>query len=678
MRTKEIKGITLIALAITIVTILVLVGVTINLVVGNEGLFNRAKSTQIIQTVAGIKEALELEKIDIQVESKTVDLDNYLDQISTGKKNYDISFKEKIDDKNAEIIVNEKYKFVLKDTENGDVEIIYQGVSAAKDLVLSATRGIYIYPDSGTFTVTNNTSGGKLAVSSDAPNIATASIDGNTITVKPETVAGKANIIVRSSANGEYAENKVIHVATVKNGTIELEAIPYDGVYDGKAHNAFTSVTTDPTDATIEYSTDGEIYSPTMPTITDTSSFTVTIKASKAGYKTITRTETTKVNKADGKLTLSATSGTLMYPNTTTFTVSGNTGSLSVSSNNNNIATASISGNTVTVKSGSTAGTAKITVTSAATANYNAKSATYSVTVTNINNLKIGDYVNYTYDTASTYTVQSKYSGYSNQTIKQTTGLKWKIVNIDKTTNTVDIVSENPTNTRVYFQGILGYNNGPYLMNEICKAQYSNKILGIYARSINLLDMEKHLTTKGISERNSFYNANGSAKYGKTKKCTGNNSYYPALYKNQKGAGINTTNVTQPSITKGNDPYEESKKITTTEPTTDSSYGQARSSGLTATQTDYFITINNDNYGEAASVLSNSNLYWIAARFVDTWTDYVYFGLRCTDTGILGGIMFCSTDKYTYDSGRYLRPLISLKTSDFTGRKNSSGAWNLK
>ena len=383
MGTKEMRGITLIALVITIVIIMILAGVTINLVVGNNNLFDKAKSTQKIQTVAGIKEALELEKVDIQVESKKVDLDTYLEQISTGKKNYNLSSKEKVDEKNAEIIVNDEYKFLVKDKENGDVEIIYDGIAKADDLTISSKNGTYTYPNSGTFEVTNNTSRGELTVSSDASNIATASIDGNTITVKPETVAGKANIIVRSAANGEYAENKVIHVATVKNGTIELEAIPYDGVYDGQAHNALTNVSANPSDAKIEYSTNGTTYSTTMPTVTNSSSFTVTVKASKEGYKTQITTETVKVSRAEGKLTLSATSGTITYPSNTTFTVSGNTGTLSAFSNNNNIATASVSGNTITVKSGTTAGKATITVTSAEASNYNEKSATYTATVNN-------------------------------------------------------------------------------------------------------------------------------------------------------------------------------------------------------------------------------------------------------------------------------------------------------
>ena len=383
MKTKEVRGITIISLVVTIVVLLILEGISVRLVIGNNNLFDKEKSTQKIQTIAGIKEALELEKADIQVESKTVNLENYLEQISTGKKNYDLSSTEKLDDKNAYIIVNDQYKFLLKDKGNGDVEITYEGVAVSGDLTLSSYEETYTYPNSGIFTVTNNVSGGELSVESDAPNIATASLKKNTITVVPGTTAGKANIIVKSATNGDYAENKVIHVATVENGTISLSVTPYEGTYDGQAHNAITQVDVNPSDAKLEYSLDGNTYSETMPTITNTSSFTVTVKASKAGYKTQTTTETVKVNKANGNLTLSATSGTIAYPNNTSFTVSGNTGTLSVSSNNTNIATASISGNTVTVKPGTIAGKATITVTSAAATNYNAKSATYTATVQN-------------------------------------------------------------------------------------------------------------------------------------------------------------------------------------------------------------------------------------------------------------------------------------------------------
>ena len=381
MKTKEVRGITIISLVITIVVLLILAGVSVSLVIGNNNLFDKAKSTQKIQTIAGIKEALELEKADIQVESKTVNLENYLEQISTGRKNYDLSSTEKIDNKNAYIIINDQYKFLLKDKENGDVEITYEGVAVSGDLTLSSYEGTYTYPNSGSFEITNNASGGELTVNSDAPNIATVSLDGNTVTVKPGTTSGKATITVTSAEASNYNAKSATYTATVNNGTISLSATPYTGTYDGKEHNAITSVTVNPSDAKLEYSINGGPYNTTMPTITDSSSFTVTVKASKAGYATRTATETVKVNKAEGKLTLSATSGISTNGDNLTFTVSGNTGTLSVASSDTNIAIVSISGSTVTVKPGTTVGTAAITVTSAATTNYNMKSATYIATI---------------------------------------------------------------------------------------------------------------------------------------------------------------------------------------------------------------------------------------------------------------------------------------------------------
>ena len=294
-----------------------------------------------------------------------------------------------------------------------------------------------------------------------------------------------------------------------------------------------------------------------------------------------------------------------------------------------------------------------------------------------LNKIQIGDSVNYTYDSASSYSLSSSYSGYSsNQTILQDTTLTWKVLYVDKENNTVDIISTNPTSSTVYFYNILGYNNGPYLMNEICKAQYSNKTLGVEARSINLLDMEKHLTPTGIKSRNEYNKGDSTyAKYGTTKTYT-SNTKYPSLYANQKGAGPNVSTISQPDITKGNDPYEESKPIVpkgTTEPTTSSTYGTG--SPLTVTQTYYNISINDTNYGTASSILANSTPFWVAARYVDAFSGNAYFGLRYAYTATGGYIMFYS---YGNTSGhRYaLRPVVSLPSSLLTGEQ-TNGAWNL-
>ena len=445
-RNKRASGITMVALAVTIVVLLILASVTIGTLFGENGLINNVRNRKnnayqklvneevkqitteydIANSGETLEEFLE-EKVKegrvdevTRKDDKTLEVkkDGYTVEVESENRDFSLIVEAYIgtyDEKTHDVISNLEVKptdaKIEYSTDNGKTysetiptitnassvqvtvrasRIGYKTETVTKTAIvnkaegkitLSATSGTITYPDSTTFRVSGNT--GNLSVSSNSTNIATASLSGSTITVKSGTTAGKAIITVTSAAATNYNAKSATYTATVQNGTISLDATPYTGTYDGKAHNAITSVTVNPSDAKIDYSTDGTNYSTTMPTVTNSSSFTVTVRASKAGYKTQTTTQTVKVNKAAGTLTLSATSGTLTYPTSTTFTASGNKGNLSVASSNTNIATASISGNTVTVKPGTTAGKATITVTSAATTNYNEKSATYTATVNN-------------------------------------------------------------------------------------------------------------------------------------------------------------------------------------------------------------------------------------------------------------------------------------------------------
>ena len=324
-------------------------------------------------------------------------------------------------------------------------------------------------------------------------------------------------------------------------------------------------------------------------------------------------------------------------------------------------------------------GTYNFTVTG--TVNGETSTKTVSVTVNQYSSkYKIGDLVNYTPNTEkSESTVNESESGTSEQKVAKDATLKWKILNIDEANGTVDIISENPTSSTVKFYGALGYHNGPYVMNKICEELYSNSTLNVKARNINLLDMEKHLTPGGIAERNKFTNA---VKYGTTKTYTEGNSKYPLLYDGQKGAGVNVaeteveTKMEKIDITKGNDPYEESKAIAETEPIKDSSFGTGKP--LTVTSTYYGISINGTNYGTAGDVMKSNNVFWVASRYVYANSDYADFGLRLAFTSMDRYRMYGS-DGRTYSYNYRLRPVVSLPSSILSDTKDAaSGAWNLK
>lgn len=287
MKTKEIKGITLITLAVTIVVLLILAGISINTVIGDNGIIKKAQSSAELTKESEAKEIINRTIMEFYLTNEYETLEDFLNtKVSEGR--------------------------IDKVEKNAD----------------------------GTLKVWKN----DYSV----------------------TTENKTN----SSNNNDNNMNKRIKISTT----------PYEGIYDSCEHEAITNVNVEPTDTTLEYSTDGINYSTTIPKIINAGTATIKIRASKENYETKNVTVIAKIEKAEGNLSLSETSGTINYPNSTTFTVSGNTGTLSVSSSNTNVATVSISGSTVTVKSVGT-GSATITVKSAASTNYNEKTAIYSVTV---------------------------------------------------------------------------------------------------------------------------------------------------------------------------------------------------------------------------------------------------------------------------------------------------------
>ena len=125
-----------------------------------------------------------------------------------------------------------------------------------------------------------------------------------------------------------------------------------------------------------------------------------------------------------------------------------------------------------------------------------------------LKDIQVGDYIAYTPDVAEDYLLSSKYSGYkADQTISQEE-LKWQVLSINDD-GTVDLVSSTSTIGTIEFQGALGYNNGVYLLNDICAKLYSNRSLGITARSMKVEDIEKHMTKEGLEYAHNYSQEDG-------------------------------------------------------------------------------------------------------------------------------------------------------------------------
>ena len=283
-----------------------------------------------------------------------------------------------------------------------------------------------------------------------------------------------------------------------------------------------------------------------------------------------------------------------------------------------------------------------------------------TASVTNIildrSGINVGDYVDYVPDTATDYSkfnITSSITGSSNNTsdLTQET-LNWQVLRIYDD-GSMDLIG-SPTSKEVEFDGILGYNNGVYILNNICEKLYSKSSKGITARSVNLEDMEKWLTTSGKTTRNSY--SNNVTKYGETKTYTESRSYKPDIYENAEGQS---------------DSYY-------TKPTTKTYSGGGTSNTLSAKQNLYKLDINNTNYSNGYKPLQNSTTYWLASRYVDCYgtSDYADFGLYCADSSLYGAdTLYESTnvngrDKYS------LRPVVTLaaniKVTPSTGTNSIS------
>ncbi len=289
--------------------------------------------------------------------------------------------------------------------------------------------------------------------------------------------------------------------------------------------------------------------------------------------------------------------------------------------------------------------------------------------------IKVGDYVNYTYDQKTEgYSLLSTQSGYtSNQTVNQKSGMKWRVLNIHEN-GTVDLIADiASTDQTIYFQGALGYNNSVYLLNDICKELYSNSTLGITARSVDLEDIESQMNETGIAARDAYVYS--GVQYGKTKTYTGSYAYYPNLYAKEKGSGIDTTEVKTSGIGESDNGY--------TSPTTETS---SKATSLTVTQTfylfsntpaNYFKDYNESSSSTVRDILFNTGTtYYLASRYGQCGSSKGYFGLCCVAGANLNGSTLFNSSTTTYNSAHRLRPVVSLgsniKIEACEGENNST------
>ena len=288
---------------------------------------------------------------------------------------------------------------------------------------------------------------------------------------------------------------------------------------------------------------------------------------------------------------------------------------------------------------------------------------------------QVGDIVSYTPDPPSTgYDLSAAKSGRSSaQTIDSTYDpTTWKIMEVDENGNITKLLGIGSNN--VFFQVSTGYNNGVYLLNDICKSRYGNASLGATARSLTIEDIESRMNATGIAARNAY--KSGTVQYGTTRKYTGSNAKYPAIYAQEKYSGIEVSDVADGTqvITGSVDTTAQSKMNPSgktqsedvyTAATTDTSKRDATT--LTCTQTGYEMFSTSSYFDDTNfhnMIFGTGTYFWLASRCVSCDSNHFYadFGLRVVSGyGLYGTRLFDSNGDRIYDDYR-LGPVVSLES----------------
>ena len=172
MKTKEMKGITLVALVVTIVVLLILAGVSINTVLGDDGIIKKAKEAAEATKRASAEEEMNRLVLEYQLASNDETLESFLqEKVTEGRidgvtDNGDgtITITKKVEGKDYTITVK-KPAAPTPSVKVGAIRVVSDSTGAGSSLGEASTakgKTLYIMIDS-------SISGGTTTVSPQVP-----------------------------------------------------------------------------------------------------------------------------------------------------------------------------------------------------------------------------------------------------------------------------------------------------------------------------------------------------------------------------------------------------------------------------------------------------------------------------------------------------------------------------
>ena len=125
---QSTRGITLIALIVTIIVLLILAGIALNLIMGQNGILKRAEETAKLHEISEITERLEIEKSSSAIDNVgTPSLEKYLEHIVKEGIIEENDITDTEEENSKLVTVEGKYVFLVEVEEDKNIKITYAG-----------------------------------------------------------------------------------------------------------------------------------------------------------------------------------------------------------------------------------------------------------------------------------------------------------------------------------------------------------------------------------------------------------------------------------------------------------------------------------------------------------------------------------------------------------------------
>ena len=257
--------------------------------------------------------------------------------------------------------------------------------------------------------------------------------------------------------------------------------------------------------------------------------------------------------------------------------------------------------------------------------------------------IKIGDYVKYTPDTASTTEILQElntYSGSNANTASTLTQekLNWRVLDVKD--GQVRLISEVPTTSTIALSGYNGYNNAVKLLDDTCSTLYSNSKLASKVQNLKIEDITAYMKTQPTEDTTEYKPTN--INYPKILEQEENQTVENSVTNNKLGVSEQHDFVTTGKATSATSTLKKTywTKSMTLEDFKDSKY--------------YELLINNG---------SNYSTYWMSSRCVDAVSYGASFDVRYVGSDHVRANGLCGSGGVEYPDAYAFRPIITLNSN---------------